>query len=539
MNLRNWRGSRPPTVSDSHRRLTSAYAYSPLTLSSARAPPRPHQPPPRAFRSPPTNPVRLLPFPSPLSYPPPAMDQKLDDAKSSAEATVEEMLASRLSVSSISISGAQRTSRDLLDRITLPVLSTGGTFSSVVEDVSAAVDLLRSTNCFRGVDAFLDTQSSDSGATASFTLSEKSLYQLHTGTTIDTSPGARRDPTLEASLVWRNVTGQADSLKGAVSWMGGSEGEPFAARPTTRFNLDYRRPFALGLRLGLFSALSSSMHNHEYNSSHSLALKTACAGIEHPHGRFSVNAAWRHVLDVTDRASPIVHNDAGHSWKTSVQEALEVDNRDSRRMPTQGDCVSLTAEATLPIGDVRFLKVDTAYQTHLPLGASGVSASFISRAGVLLSDQRTNIIDRFYLGGPTSLRGFQNRGVGPRDSNDAIGGDAYYTLGAMLSIPMPESSLLSQLFNARMHVFGVVGDLTDVPTARAAFENLLAKTPVKDRVRATWKEVYRSMRVSTGLGIAIETAVGRVEANYCRVLHSAESDIASSGFQFGISESFS
>lgn len=467
-------------------------------------------------------------------------DPPTPDENVPTEATVEEMLASRLSLASVVVSGASRTSTTLLDRITQPVLSTGGTFATVVEDVSRVVDQLRSTDCYRGVDAYLDTSSSDSGSAAAvFTLSEKSLYQLHTGTTIDTSPGVRRDPSVEASFIWRNLSGQADSLKTSISWMGGAAGEAFAARPTTRTQLDYSCPFALGLNAGVFASLSSSLHNHENNSSHSLSLRSGQVGIDHPFGRLSLNSVWRHVLDVNEHASPLVHQDAGHSWKTSLQQAIEIDRRDSRRMPTRGDMVALNLEATLPIGDARYGKIDASHQLHVPLGASGISMSFFSRFGMLLSQARTSVIDRFYLGGSTSFRGFQNRGIGPRDQEDAVGGDLYYVFGGMFSIPMPESSFLSQIFNARLQTFLTIGDLTDIPRARNSLSPLTTKARLLDRARSTWKNFAESVRITSGLGVALETRVGRIELNYCRVLRSADRDIAASGFQFGISESFS
>lgn len=450
--------------------------------------------------------------------------------------SVEDMLATRMALSSVTIAGAERTSNALLDRLTKPVLSTGGTFSSVVEDVSKVVDLLRATNCYRGVDAFLDT-SSDSAASVTFTVAEKSLFQLHTGTTIDTSPGARHDPSVEASFIWRNLSGQADSLKVAASLMGGAAGETLTARPTNRMQVDYVRPFAFTRQIGAFANLSTSVHNHEQNSSHSLSLRNAQVGIDHPFGRLSLIASWRNVLDIDDRASPLVHRDAGHSWKTSVQHVVELDRRDSPRMPTRGDYVSITTEGALPIGDLRFVKFDTAYQVHLPVGASGISISMSSRMGALLSQNRTSIVDRFYVGGPTSFRGFSVRGIGPRDQNDSIGGDMYYTLSTMLSIPVPKSSLLSQMFDAKIHIFGTVGDLTDVSTVQKSFSAISAE-PIPSRVNLAWKQLNESMRVSAGLGVALQTAVGRVELNFCRIVRSSDTDAAVSGFQFSISESF-
>lgn len=466
------------------------------------------------------------------------MDPSKVETDPNMEASIEEMLQTKLSLSSISISGAKRTSPTLIDRITQPALSTGGTFASVVEDVSKAVDLLRATNCYKGVDAFLDSQP-NSSSKAIFTLSEKSLYQIHTGTNIETSAGSRHDPSVEASFVFRNLSGQADSLKASASWMGGSAGEAIAAKPTTRFQIDYTRPFAIDLQVGLSSILSSSLHNYEQNSSHSLSLHSSQLSIDHPAGKLAFNADWRNVLHVNDKASPLVHADAGHSFKTSVQKIFQVDRRDDRRMPTSGDFISIVGESTLPVGDVKFSKLDINHQLHIPFGSSGIAASLSSSFGLLLAPQRTSIIDRFYMGGPMSFRGFQNRGIGPRDVDDAVGGDVYYSLAGTLSFPMPESSLLSQMFKARLHVFGTIGELTDVSSARETLTAWKGKSSFKDRSSSLWTAIHDPMRISTGLGMVLDTVIGRIELNYCRVLRSASSDIASSGFQFGISESFS
>lgn len=120
-----------------------------------------------------------------------------------------------------------------------------------------------------------------------------------------------------------------------------------------------------------------------------------------------------------------------------------------------------------------------------------------------------------------------------------MGGDLYNLYGGMLSIQMPESSFLSQIFNARLQTFLTIGDLTDIQKANNAISPLAAKAPMLDRGLSTWRNFAESARITSGLGVALETRVGRIELNYCRVLRSADRDIAASGFQFGISERFS
>lgn len=55
------------------------------------------------------------------------------------------------------------------------------------------------------------------------------------------------------------------------------------------------------------------------------------------------------------------------------------------------------------------------------------------------------ISDRFFLGGPMSVRGFNHKGIGPRASpmdggvaaGDSLGGDVSYQAGASVGFPFP------------------------------------------------------------------------------------------------------
>lgn len=53
------------------------------------------------------------------------------------------------------------------------------------------------------------------------------------------------------------------------------------------------------------------------------------------------------------------------------------------------------------------------------------------------NDMKINIADRFFLGGPLNLRGFDMRGCGPRQDGNSLGGDAYWALALHLYTPLP------------------------------------------------------------------------------------------------------
>lgn len=73
-------------------------------------------------------------------------------------------------------------------------------------------------------------------------------------------------------------------------------------------------------------------------------------------------------------------------------------------------------------GDVSFLKHELNASYHQPLDVEKkVVFSTTVKAGLFspLNDKKQNptVSDRFYLGGPTSVRGFKMGGIGERDGS--------------------------------------------------------------------------------------------------------------------------
>lgn len=353
-----------------------------------------------------------------------------------------------------------------------------------------------------------------------------------------------RDASVEGAFLWRNLTGHCDTLKMAVAWMGGAK-SAFAEEPSLSWDASYTAPFALGLDTKAYARLGGSVRNYSRQSSHTLRVRDGEIGIHSSLGKFALASAWRELCAVEDDASPLIREEAGHSWKTSLKHEIGYDTRDNAAMPSEGVALTVCEEVTLPrLGDVRFVKGEGNAQMHVPLGASGVVLSVSARGGMVLGRGGKSVLvqDRFFLGGANSLRGFLARGIGGRDGRDAVGGEAFYTLMAMFSVPVPRESLLWQLFNARVHVFGNVGDLMDSGVAGRHFRRAVKReegVAISKHLKGVWNDIYKSMRVALGLGVALETSIGRVEINFCQVMRAADSDQFKTGIQFGISESFS
>lgn len=107
------------------------------------------------------------------------------------------------------------------------------------------------------------------------------------------------------------------------------------------------------------------------------------------------------------------------------------------------------------VGDVKFVKAEVEGQKHVALGPVVfgfpiLNFSLSYHVGTVKSygseqHRPARISDRFFLGGPMNVRGFNHKGIGPRASpldggvaqGDALGGDVSYNGTAALGFPVP------------------------------------------------------------------------------------------------------
>lgn len=108
------------------------------------------------------------------------------------------------------------------------------------------------------------------------------------------------------------------------------------------------------------------------------------------------------------------------------------DTRDSFVFTRKGNRSSLSSEVAGLGGDVNYYKFEAKTAHFIPtFDTLEQSLSIIARTGTVTPWGNSNDVpfyDRFYLGGPDTLRGFDFREVGPRDIDDdeeSIGGSTY------------------------------------------------------------------------------------------------------------------
>jgi outer membrane protein insertion porin family len=221
--------------------------------------------------------------------------------------------------------------------------------------------------------------------------------------------------------------------------------------------------------------------------------------------------------------------------KTAITHSFVRDRRDSPILPTQGHLVSVYHELAGVVGskgDSNYFKKEIAVQQHLQLlnpviaeNGQSVPRLVLSgglKAGLLynLNEKEPHISDRFVLGGPTSVRGFKIGGIGPRDGDDAVGGEAYWAAGLSAVTPIP--GMLGQPLKA--HAFVNAGNL------------------IKWKKGTSYQDTRDAMllnpRVSYGVGLIFHHPAARVEANFCFPVQFFGGDLEQAGVQFGFGVNF-
>ena len=142
-------------------------------------------------------------------------------------------------------------------------------------------------------------------------------------------------------------------------------------------------------------------------------------------------------IDTKDRvASPAVQQSTSDSMKSSLKyQYTAVDSRDSIPCPTDGQYLQGSVEIAVPPGNAQFVKSEVVTQYHKSIGPplygqdAGLVVSFCGNIGLIYPltyftytnsspneklFYKSYLSDRYQLGGPLSLRGFDISGTGSR-----------------------------------------------------------------------------------------------------------------------------
>lgn len=349
----------------------------------------------------------------------------------------------------------------------------------------------------------------------------------------------------------------------------------------TRSSREYVR--SIGLRLANHNIGTSGSYRPSTSSPESMAG---------PYLFAEWNASLRDAMPCRCPTHPYkldcsqeVAQSAGTTLKHSVSAGLYLNGKctDDRQDPTEGYDAHVMGEVAGPPGDVGYWKLKGGWTYHLPVRTvlssimakvdhendsnldldgindqddEGSSTSFsvtgmtlhsslncgIIRplgglfGGAIGSTLSLPLIDRFYVGGPGTLRGFLPSGIGPRSidaggssvpGGDSLGGDLFYTSTLAISAPFP--TYFAALRGNGARLFGFANAGTCVISSASPLIGMDSPE--------TWRKILSSTRLAVGGGVSAGSPMGRFEATYAVPVRYGPRD-ARRSVQFGLSAQF-
>jgi outer membrane protein insertion porin family len=115
------------------------------------------------------------------------------------------------------------------------------------------------------------------------------------------------------------------------------------------------------------------------------------------------------------------------------------DTRNSALFPTKGLLQRVSAEIGTPAGSLQYYKLSLQHQQYFSLSKT-FTLMLNGEVGIGegLSGKPLPFFKNFYAGGTSSVRGFENGTLGPKDAfGDALGGDKRVLANAELFFPLP------------------------------------------------------------------------------------------------------
>lgn len=223
---------------------------------------------------------------------------------------------------------------------------------------------------------------------------------------------------LEGQVKWSNLMGAGQELSFTVDYSELRNDYSISFTDQALFD----RPLLGGMELYNktyeFDAYESKRTGWSLKSGRALGINLwAKLGYRYEEGKVT-------IIDA-DEASTYLKAQEGASISGSIFPSLTYDTRNDRFNPSSGYRLYGYYEIAGIVGDERYFKAIGEYSYYKHLYSSFVGM-FHAKIGLAQAydDQDLPITRRFFLGGPTSLRGFTINDIGPQDENgDVIGGE--------------------------------------------------------------------------------------------------------------------
>ncbi len=217
----------------------------------------------------------------------------------------------------------------------------------------------------------------------------------------------------------------------------------------------------------------------------------------------------------TANLSLAVCDSLGTYLTSLVGYELKYTTLDRNLNPTDGFYASFSQEFAGVGGDSQYIKTEVQARAYQEILADyGLVGSVRLRGGNIIGiGERLRVSEQFMLGG-NLVRGFENRGIGPRDasSDDAIGGRWYFAATTEAQFPFPfipkELGLGGAFFADAGSLWDADNDLVNIVEAGGG------------RILSNGFD----LRASVGFGIRWQSPFGPLKADFAYPLLKEDSD---------------
>ncbi|MFL2682541.1 MAG: outer membrane protein assembly factor BamA [Alphaproteobacteria bacterium] len=225
------------------------------------------------------------------------------------------------------------------------------------------------------------------------------------------------------------------------------------------------------------------------------------------------------VRELTPRsgASASIISEKGETVLSELSTSINIDTTDNRNMPTEGYSLAIASSFAGLGGDKEFLRINNNANYYKSFNEESIILNVGYDAGVIIGlDQDILISDRYFLGG-NSFRGFDQSGLGPRDSSnsDSLGGNLFYTgsIKASFGIGLPPE------LGVKGNWFATAGSLTGIDKSSVSYND------------------DASIRLSSGVGISWNSPFGPISVIFSQAILKEDYDRTES-VSFGIGQKF-
>ena len=220
-------------------------------------------------------------------------------------------------------------------------------------------------------------------------------------------------------------------------------------------------------------------------------------------------------LEVTGNASSLLRSRQGDFITTSLGYNFLYDQRDSKFNPTSGSVIYFDQNIATLFSDIPTIQTGLGATFYKELFSDKFIGSAKARLAnvVAFNDKDVKLSDRIFASS-SDLRGFEQRGVGPVDSGDHIGGNNLATLSLKSTFPNP----IPENLRATTFLFLDAGNVWGVD-----YSNSISNSS--------------KLRSSTGIALDLMSPIGPLSFTYSIPLSKAYSD-KEQNFLFNIGSSF-